>query len=163
MSLDNIPLINGNRYSFASIELRLLGKRYFGVKSINYSDSLEPGEVRGTDPQLIGRTKGKYSADASIEMYLREFDDFAAQLASQAGAVGLPNATGYMEIPFDVIVSFAEDGAPVITHEIIGARIKKSDHSNAEGSDAISVKNDLHVMVIRKNGVDSVTPIVNAG
>lgn len=163
MSLDNIPLINGNRYSFASIELRLLGQRYYGVKSINYSDSLEPGEVRGTDPQLIGRTRGKYSADASIEMYLREFDDFSSKLASLAASVGLPSATGYMEVPFDVIVSYAEDGAPVITHEIIGARIKKSDHSNTEGSDAISVKNDLHVMVIVKNGVSSVTPISNIG
>ncbi len=119
MSLDANPLVNGKRYSFASIELRLLNKRYFGVKEINYKDKLEPGEMRGTSPLKLGRTRGKYTADGSITMGLREHDDFIHGLNIAGQNAGYDAAVGVMEVEFDGLVHFAEDGNPlVLTHQL---------------------------------------------
>ena len=168
MSLPNVPQVNGNRYSFASIDFQLLGKRYFGVKAINYSDGLDPGEVRGTAPQLIGRTKGKYSAEGSIEIYEAEFADFAAALLAAGPNLGFTNSVGIMEIPFEVSVSYAEENSPTITDTLVACRVKKIDKSRSEGTDPTTVKLDLHIMSINYGVPDSseifnsVTPINTA-
>ena len=161
MSLPNVPQVNGNRYSFASIDFQLLGKRYFGVKSINYSDGLDPGEVRGTAPQLLGRTKGKYSAEGSMELYEAEFSDFVAALLSAGPSLGFIDSVGFMEIPFEVSVSYAEENSPTITDTLVACRIKKVDKSRAEGTDPLTVKLDLHIMSI-DYGVPNSSEIFNS-
>lgn len=131
------PLINGHRYSFASIEARFNDIPIIGFKSINYDDSLEPGEIYGSRPQLLGATRGKQKASGDFEMYRLEFDLFKLSL----GVGGI----GYGESYFDIKVTYAELAQPVVTDTLVGCRIKKVASANTDGTDPTAIKCDLFV------------------
>jgi hypothetical protein len=139
------PLINGNRYDFSSIKAMVKGLTYLGFKSINYSHSLEPGEVYGTHAQKMGRTRGQYKPEASFEMYKEEY----ALLLTGLGP-------GYMERSFDIVVNYEEwDGLTqrVVTDNIIGFRIKKAENAHSSGNEPLTVKVEGSVMYVLENGL----------
>lgn len=138
------PLIQGARHEWSSVSIKIAGDLYIGVKSIKYSDTLKPSKVRGTHPKAIGRTRGQYDAEASIELYTWE----ARQIRKKLGP-------GYKEIPFDIVVAYVEDGADTITDTIVGARITKDEGGGQDGPDGLSVPWDLDVMDILWDGVSS--------
>jgi hypothetical protein len=144
------PLINGHRYAYQSIEVRMNGSPIPtpGLKSINWSEELEAGDVYGTTPHKIGRTRGKHNAMCDFEMYLLEWENFKATL----GALGV----GYGETPFDYVVSFADLGAPTLTYTIAGNRVTKTEFSNAEGTEATVVKVTCNTMLIISPGGGSI-------
>lgn len=156
------PLINGVRRDFSSIELFIASVPFIGFKAIDYNDGLEPGVVMGASAMPIGVTRGQYKAEASITMYRSEFDLLVANLAAQ-GATSLPLPKGYMEVFFDISVSYADDAdTKVSKDEIVGCRIKKVNNSHSQGSDALEVKLDLHVHHITRNGVSPVSDSAQA-
>src|SRR4051812_30287839 len=123
------PFINGHRYSPSSVEfLFQLPTSAFimpsnGVRSMSYSPGLDPGVLRGLHPQVMGRTRGTQTDEASFELYMLEFEAFRAQ----PGIAG----PGFLEVPFNIVVTLCEPqipgvaGAPppCLVHSIIGARI----------------------------------------
>lgn len=154
------PLINGLRFDFSSVTIRIGTQLFNGVKSLKYSQTLEPGIVRGNRSQVIGRTRGPLDSEGSIELYRSEFQDLISALVAlpTAGA----GALGYMEVPFDITAVYAEVGVPPITDVIVGARIKKHELSGQEGGDALTVACDLHVMSILMGGAGGV-PVAPIG
>lgn len=143
------PLINGTRHEWSSIEIKLDGITYVGVSSINYSDKLEPQKVRGTHPKPIGRTRGEYDAEGSIELYIAEAAVFRKALADKVGG------NGYKEVAFDIVVQYGESEFDTITDTVVGARIKTDAGGGAKGPDPLATKWDLDVMNILWNGIDS--------
>lgn len=146
------PFINGHRYSWASIEVRILDRIFFGFSSINYSGTLEPADVYGTGSKKIGRTRGRETFDGSMEMYRLEFENLKIALAA------LNNSQGFGEVPFDIIVAYAETGV-VVTDTIIGARIVTPGSDNSEGTDASVISCDLSIMDILWNGTSLTSPL----
>jgi len=140
------PLIQGVRHEWSSVEVKASDTVFLGVKGVSWNDSLKPTKIWGTHPMPIGRTRGQYDANGSLEMYLAEANALVAKLGA-----------GYKEKVFDVVVNFAEDGLDPIKHELIGCRIVTEDDSFTNGSDALSVKFDLDIMKILRNGLESVT------
>lgn len=137
------PNVNDRAYSYSSIELDINGDFYYATKSINYSDNMEPGELRGQAQHALGRTAGDYKVDSvSIEMSREEWDILLQKLGD-----------GFMLKSFNITVQYAEDNAATITDEIIGCRIKKPAYDNSQGPDPSMVKLDLHAMYIIHNGV----------
>lgn len=152
------PQINGHRFAFASIELFMNGLPLpaLGIKSINYAQSLEPGDVYGSRPQKIGRTRGKQDASCDFEMYRLEWENLKTTL----GAAGI----GYGEQPFDITVVWSElPFSPVITDAIIGVRITKAEFSNTEGTDASTVKLTGNVMRLIENGTGMIAAPIGVG
>jgi hypothetical protein len=141
------PLINGLRYDFSSVEITAGARLFNGVKSIKFSQTLEPGKVRGNRSQVIGRTRGPLDADGSLELYRLEFQDLIATLAL------LRPGVGYMEAPFDITVSYAEVGQPVVMDVLQGCRIKKHENNAQEGGDALTVSCELDIMMVLPGGV----------
>ena len=139
--------VNGHEYSFASAKISLGYFKPGALKSIDYSDSLEPGEVEGQGPQLEGMTRGKYRAECSLE--------FSTRRAYQEWINSIGH--GFMEQYFTVTVSYAEYNiSPIITDRIINCRIKKPAVTNT-GTDATPVKVDLVVLAgITWNGVNPI-------
>lgn len=139
------PMVNGNRFDFSSVQLTVpdVNRVFEGVKSVGYSDELNPGKLRGNRAQVVGRTRGQYEASANVEMYKSEADAFLAALGP-----------GYMERSFTVTVAFSEPATPdlVVVDVIQGCRIKKVEDSASEGEEAIAVKFDLDVLMILRNG-----------
>ena len=159
------PVINGNRFDFSSVELQLNGRRYIGVKAINYKQEIDPGEVRGTAPQLLGRTRGTYKAEGSIELYREEFADLCSDL--QALAVGFLEANflctvTYSELPPNGIPNSLP--SPVQTDTLVGLRFKSDDHSMQSGSsDPIVVKLEFTLMYLMVNGSLPVNNLLKLG
>lgn len=140
-------LINGIRYDVSSYRITFNGRALstFGVKSLTYEEDLEPGEIYGTSPQKIGRTRGKYGVSASLELWADEAIEFESLIA--------PNG-GLGEIPFQIGVAISETGRTPIFDEIVGCRVKKRsmEMPGAGGSDGASVKYELDVMYLKRNG-----------
>jgi hypothetical protein len=135
------PLIDQKTYSHQSAEVNVDGVRFL-VKEAKYNDSLEPGELRGNNSMLLARTKGEYKCEASIQMAQQDH----AELIQHLGE-------GFLEKSFDVVISYQEEGMPLIVNTIRGCRIKKNDGGSSAGSDANMVGIDLHPFYILWNGI----------
>lgn len=150
------PVVNGIRFDFSSIQFRVNGKVFPGIKSLSFNHAMEPGLVRGTAAQVIGRTRGQYNSEGSVELYREDADDFLTIIAPNSFVTGGQNGTGFMEVQFDVGVTYFEpiQGlTPAAQMDIMkGCRIKKEDISNASGSDPSTIKYDFHIMYLIRNG-----------
>ncbi len=138
------PLVNGIRHEWSSVELKLDGDVYVGVKEVKYSATLKGTKMRGTHPAPIGRTRGEYDCEASIVLWFAE----AVQFRKKLGA-------GYMEKAFDIVVSYVEDGFDTVVDEIIGCRITKDEGGGSQGPDGLTISWDLDPMKVIYNGDES--------
>jgi hypothetical protein len=145
------PMVNGHRYSWASVEIGANnGAVVRGIKSIDYDHSLTPTKIMGTGPNPVGRTRGVYEAKATIEMYRTEWENLKATLG-QSGV-------GFGETSFPITCQYADVGQPVVTDTLEGCRVENPSFSGAEGADALTVKITLNVMRILENGLPLYTP-----
>lgn len=150
-------VINGNVYDYSSCTITINGIPYQGVTEISYSDSLEPGELRGTGAYMRGRTRGEYKAEGSFTMGKKDFEP--VKLALKRSLSG-----GFAETAFLITVVYQETGdSDVITDLIEGCRIIKQENSHGGNSDALVTKIDLSVYRIRWNGLYAVADNVAAG
>ena len=150
------PLINGVRYDFSSIEFAIDGVPdiFKGIEECNYSHTLEPKKVRGNRPQPIGRTRGEYTAEGDISMPKSEYAALIQALATK----GAPFDQGFLEVNFDLMISYNELDEPPVLDVLVGCRIKKPATTSKSGGDAIMVKVELDVMWLDENGLLPVQP-----
>lgn len=122
-----------------------------GLRELNYGDQMPPNLVYANDAAPIGRTRGQYSAHASMTLLLPQFYAFIALLYG-------PNpvrTVGYGEIAFDITVRYliGDETNPFVNAELIGCRIGNVGTSSSAGSqDPVSKVLDLHPMFIKENG-----------
>lgn len=138
-----IPLINGVRHSFTSIELKIKDQIFIGVTSINYSRTRSRELVRGTSADPLGKTRGDNEYSATIELYLAEFH----LLMQQLGA-------GYGDVSFNVYVTYGENGFDTITDEIIGCTLDTTEADASQGPDPLTRSFDLNPIKIKFGGLD---------
>lgn len=152
------PLINGDYYSFADVSFRFQGLYFTGIKSINYSDTLERNNVYGSARKPLGQSSGHYSAKGDVEFYKPAFDILVAAI----NAIGLPFG-GWRQTSFTVTVSYSVPGVelPTTTDLIIGVRLTDCEASQSEGADALTRKLTMFPQEIMWNGVPSINePLV---
>jgi hypothetical protein len=134
--------INGNRYSFASIEAAINGRRFKAFTEINYSDSLEVGDARGTSSIALGETDGDYSTEGSFTMLRREFDQMVAELGD-----------GYGMTRFPMTVVYANRGEPTVTDRLPAVRITGVENGHSQGNEPLTVQCTIKILVpIERNG-----------
>jgi hypothetical protein len=136
------PKVNGNYYSFATIEIDVKGRKIKGITDLSYDDGLDPGMARGTSAIPLAHTQGDYEANASLEMFRKDFDELVTLLGD-----------GFGEVEFPITATYASRGMPTVTDRLPAVRIKKVDNSNSQGNDPTKVKLELAVL----------TPIVRNG
>lgn len=146
------PLINGNRYSFASIELVIQGLPYPGCKSISFTPNRTSNFVYGTGVEPIGRTAGTFDGKGSMDIYLSDWNDMCASLVSSTS----PNAPtpNVFDLDFSINVMFQEFGAEGVSDVVLeGCRISSPDFQNQQGNDASTVKISYTFMRLTVNGI----------
>lgn len=148
------PLINGNYYSFGSIEAQVGALKFLDFTAINYGTSLEVSDVYGTRPQKLGTTRGKQNATASLEMYL---------FAWQAFMLTLRGGVGYGEVRFPVVISRGEPNVPTITDTLIGCRIVNDEQSDSDGTEPSKVTLTLNVMRLLRGPTGSIVAPIGIG
>lgn len=127
--------INGHTYGWSSTQVRFEGPGVpINIEEINYSDTLEPGERRGTSPYVQETTRGEYSAELDFTLSVED-------------GVVLTDALGeaFMEKRFQVVVSYAEEGSPTITDTINKVRISGQEQSGSRGGGPLMRKFTCHV------------------
>lgn len=137
------PLINGHRYSWASMDFDFDGLEIEFIQEFTYNHSLEPGDVRGAGAQKQGRTRGDYNAEGSITMHQEGWDIFRNHLGN-----------GFMEKSWTAIVNYADDGQPVTTDEVVGCRITNVEKGGSQGTDGNTVTLSLNILYIIEDGVE---------
>ena len=138
------PLINLLAYGWAEVVLNVAGLLIRGVKAINYSESVERGKVRGTSQRKLALTSGEHDAEGDIELYMADWYDLLTALGD-----------GYMMVPFAISVSYT-NLADFHTDELVGVRIKKVGNAHAQGNEPLTIKIDLDVMRLKRDGWDGV-------
>lgn len=144
--------INGVRHSWSSIEARANGNIILGFTEINYTNTLDPGVVRGAGALPIGHTLGNAEYEGDFSILLEEFNNLVESLGE-----------GWMTVTFDIVVSYdatignvAAGGLSVITDTLRGCRITKVESSNSGGStDATVRKCTIKPLQILFNGVSA--------
>lgn len=149
--LPTFPLINGNRYDFTSLECMVNGVPYRGLKSLDYEDGLDPKKSYGTSAQPLGRNRGVYDASGSAEFYREDWNVIAPLLAALGNG-------GLGEANFLIVAQYGDFGAQNVTDQLIGCRIKKVSNSHAQGASELTVKVELDIMSILRNGVPMLSP-----
>ena len=134
------PLINGVDYDFSSIEFMVPGypptPPYGGileVSAIDYDDDLEAGELRGAAPNVLGRSRGKYTAGGKVEMAKLAADNLLEVI--QAFGMAQPRPMGYLEYGgLLVTVNYFEPSIDaLVTDQLVGFRLKKPSDSHKTG------------------------------
>ena len=121
-------LINGNRYSSASVVAHLIvdgaaNVRLWGLEKITYKDKLEPTDVIGDGGQLLGTTFGSYSTEGSWTLHRRMFLAVQAALANSGEAMDPQQPPG--GVRFNIVLSFKaeEPGGETQTDRLEGCRM----------------------------------------
>ncbi len=151
MALPGVPpvlsqLINGSAYSFSSIELLAGTISFTKLQSVSYNDSLEIGVLRGTSSKKLGRTRGEYDAQASIEVYKPDLPTLLAELAALGQG-------GYGEAVFDITINYSEGVAALTTDALIGCRITNIEDDHSVGTDVLTSTLTIDVMELTRNGL----------
>lgn len=141
--VDPNPIINGYVYGYSSVEIQFGGWVFRGIKSIDYSHKRTPGKIRGTHPQILGRTRGQYEAEGSLVMWKHAWDRLRDGLGE-----------GYLEVEFPICVTYSERGPLGTTVDILYAcQIVDVSQSHSEGGDGLEVKLTLDIYMILENGL----------
>jgi hypothetical protein len=143
------PLINGVRHDWSSIEFSVqlpsgAAITIVGIKSINYKAEKKGTLVYGTGPKPIGITRGVFTPDGDVEVYLDEFYNLTTALGS-----------GFMDVPVTCKVSYSE-GDRTYTDTLVGARLASVEASQSQGADPLTRKLALTLLDVLYNGVSAV-------
>lgn len=133
--IQNTPLINGTRHSWASIRCNILGRTVTGITAINYEDTQEKVNNYGAGPYPVSRGLGNYEATAGITLHSYEVDAIQNQLGQgkRLQDIGL----------FDIVVSYINNSAQVITHTLRNCEFTNNKRDVSQGDTAIEVEHEL--------------------
>jgi len=150
--MSEFPQINGHVWSWAelvpSIEIHegeSIQTKDFAA--IDYDHALEGTKVPGVGSMHVGDTKGVYSANGSMSMYLAAQERFTDALCALS-----PNGDTYGTVKFDLVVSWTNDAGETTTHKLVGCRIQSEGHSHSPSADATVVTMPLMVGKVLKKG-----------
>jgi hypothetical protein len=153
MAEQQTPLYNGFMHAWSQVEIVVNGRRYQGVKSLNYTVTIVKTKVRGTAQVPIGRTTGQMDVTGDIEVYMSTWDAIAADLGDDFG-----NAI------FDIDVSYrATPEANLISDELVACAIGEIASGGADGNDGLTRKVKLDIMNVKENGRWVIAPPDNTG
>ncbi len=141
--MSQLPLINGQRHSWSSIEINLLDRIVTGVTSISYDDTTAKENHYGAGNMPVHRGRGKYEANASITLYNYEVESIQAALPRGQRLSDVP--------PFDIKVSFLDDTNEIVTHVVRNCEFKSNKRNMNQGDTKIEVSLDMIVSHIEWN------------
>ena len=158
----NYPDVNSLKPDFAAVQLMLpglyTGPSPVGITGVSFSDTLESGKLRGNSPIMLGKTRGQYSAKASLEMYVDDAYALLAFIGNQAaqdpnGPFGAYEYTWSLELIYSVP---GQNSGFTHNIQIVGIRIATISDDQKEGQDPLKAKVEFDdpYMIIR----DGVVP-----
>jgi hypothetical protein len=146
MGLTKNPRVNNLAPDFSSITIYIQGKPFYGVTSINYKVTRDPGKVKGTAPRVLARTKGEFTFEGGFTMNKEDAADFRKQLGP-----------GYMEKDFDVTVVYKPKGGKLEEDKLLGCCIIDDGDSHSSGVDPLVSEFGIDMLDQLRNGVSPIS------
>jgi hypothetical protein len=140
-------LVNGRRFSHASLEITLKGIKgsseiFIDVQEVSYADALEIVFVYGTNQAPLGATKGKYEpAEAVLKMGKSAIQKFLAKVGD-----------GWLGSNLSVVIKYSDEGEAQIVDSFVGPIIGLDD-SSSDGPDPIQPSIKLKPFYILRNKI----------
>jgi hypothetical protein len=150
--MSNPLLINGRRYSFASLEFSILkpsgaSEIFIDIDSISYEHSLTIEFVPGTSQAPVGWTSGVYEPkDGSFSLAKSSFTRLVQDIGN-----------GWMGANVKFVLNYADEGEPLTTDTII-ARLSGVGNDHSAGPSALKVTVAFKPILIKEGGI---TPLAN--
>lgn len=145
------PLVNGERHSWASVEVNAAGTLFY-CTGVNWSRKRTRTMVRVNHPDPIAKTRGNNEYSGDIEMLVAEANLFQATLINLANQQGLNG--GYGDVFFTVLVNYTEVSLDTVTVQLLGCTMDSWEQSNSESTEGSKVKMELAPLKILVNGQD---------
>jgi hypothetical protein len=94
---------------------------------------------------VLQRTVGEYKAEGSIVLAQSDHQELIQRLGG-----------GFFRKSFVIVISYQEEGMPLVVNTLKGCRITKNDGGSSQGSDANMVTLNLAIHEILWNGVSPI-------
>jgi hypothetical protein len=138
--------INGFVYGYSDINIDINGTIFDEVTALDYTTTIEKGELRGTSPVPAGYTIGYATYKGSMTLSKDQATTFMQLLGD-----------GFAAVPFTITVTFGptRDSLNVFktaTDVLNGCAIASIDNTHSPGATALQVKFDLVVQDIQYEG-----------
>lgn len=143
--------INGNQFSWGSIQMKIAGERYHGFTAIAYGDKRERVKAYGMGRHHAprGRSRGKYSTDpVKVTGWKSSLQALREALAALAF-----DGVSYGDVEFDIVVQYTEADESPITVEIERCVWTSNPTSEDESPDPLKEEAEFDCMLIRRNGL----------
>jgi hypothetical protein len=144
--------INSDEYSAVSAFVNIFGYKVMGVRTLTYKQSVPRTAQNGMGSVSIGRTRGVYTASASIEILKRHGDIFKKRLQLKANELQLD---GFADVPFNVETKFQEKNR-LSAVDILGVKIQDMEEGIQTGGDAVVLKVELNIIRPIRETIDGV-------
>lgn len=149
MPVDDIR-VNGNLHSWGSIILKIKDDRFYGFKSISYSDSRERvkgyGQARHQAPR--GRSRGKYNVEPVTITGFKDSIQLLRKALADAG-----DGESYGDTEVQIVVQYVDGDTTPVTVELDRCVWTKNASSEEEGPDPLMEDIEFDCMLIRRNGL----------
>lgn len=131
--------INGEKYSWSSIKVVVLGTTLTGITEINYDDKFETKGVKARGNFDVGFTQGNYEAKGDVTLLIDELH--ALQAAAKAAGY-----TYIQEIPlFPVTVVYHLSTGKIVQDTFLAKLTSNSRSGRAGSIDALNTKIELYI------------------
>lgn len=143
MSFTLPPLINHNRYSWASIRTSINGVYIRDITAIEYSREREKELDYGAGYKPKGKIYGKEKCTGKITLNM--------EVVQKLREIAIPFGGSIVDLPeFTITVSFVPQvGLPLVTHVLVGCEFLKDTAKSAVGDKDINVELELIVVDIQ--------------
>ena len=149
-------LYQGVRYDHSSVSCALGGITYL-IKALNHEDGMDPAVIFANSAAALGFTRGQYKSTGSVELWTAEANQFEVDLYNNQDLNADGSKAGFLEILFPIAFIYKpEGGLDVWSTLMYGCRVIKRTTQTAQGNEGHSVKFDLAILNIVKNGVPAI-------
>lgn len=129
-----VPLINGVAYSWADINIFLLGRTVLGISGISYEEEQDITDNYGSGQYATSRGYGQFKFKATLKMEMKEVERLQAAVPS-GRLSDIP--------PFPITVSYVNVANKTVVHKLIMCQFKNNKRDTKSGETNIEVELDL--------------------
>lgn len=143
--------VNGNQVSYGSITLKIDSDKYFGFKSLSYSDKRERVKSWGMGKHQAprGRSRGKYTPDnVKLGGPKATIQELREALAAKSA-----DGKSYGDVEFEIVTQYTESDEIPMTVEIERCVWAANSSSEEESADPLFEEIEIDCMKIRRNGL----------
>lgn len=121
----HIPMINGVKPSWATIQVLIEGVIVTGIDAFNYGNKQDMKNIYGAGQQPVGRGYGRIEPYADITLHRDEIE-----------SIRKSSPTGMLQdiAPFDIVVAYLPVGGAIVANHIIkGCQFTDDEVEGKEG------------------------------